>query len=117
VRKNAFIRAKVSMSEEPGGTLFHVRGQGMPIPGLFATMMLVNNRGIAKQITDAIGAREEFRDNVSAHRVAEVTCEQPMQILGVLAPWALERGHPLADISVHRPTLEEIYLRLTAEAK
>jgi hypothetical protein len=63
VRKNAFIRAKVSMSEEPGGTLFHVRGQGMPIPLLFTTMMLVNNRGIAKQITDAIGAREEFRGN------------------------------------------------------
>ena len=63
VRKNAFIRAKVSMSEEPGGTLFHVRGQGMPIPLLFTTMMLVNNHGIAKQITDAIGTREEFRDN------------------------------------------------------
>jgi hypothetical protein len=63
VRKNAFIRAKVSMSEEPGGTLFRVRGQGMPIPGLFGTMMLVNNRGIAKQITEAIGTREEFRDN------------------------------------------------------
>ena len=63
VRKNAFIRAKVSMSEEPGGTLFHVRGQGMPIPLLFTTMMLVNNPCIAKQITDAIGTREEFRDN------------------------------------------------------
>ena len=63
VRKNAFIRAKVSMSEEPGGTLFQVRGQGMPIPLLFTTMMLVNNPCIAKQITDAIGTREEFRDN------------------------------------------------------
>jgi hypothetical protein len=63
VRKSAFVRAKVSMSEEPGGTLFRVRGQGFPVPGLFATMMLVNNRGIAKQVTDAIGAREEFRDN------------------------------------------------------
>jgi FtsP/CotA-like multicopper oxidase with cupredoxin domain len=63
VRKNAFIRAKVSMSEEPGGTLFHVHGQGMPIPLLFGTMMLVNNLGIAKQITEAIGARDEFRDN------------------------------------------------------
>jgi hypothetical protein len=63
VRKNAFIRAKVSMTEEPGGTLFHVRGQGMPIPLLFSTMMLINSRGIAKQITDAIGTREEFRDN------------------------------------------------------
>ena len=63
VRKNAFIRAKVSMREEPGGTLFQVHGQGMPIPLLFGTMMLVNNLGIAKQITNAIGTREEFRDN------------------------------------------------------
>jgi len=52
VRKNAFIRAKVNMKEEPGGTLFHVHGQGMPIPLLFGTMMLVNNLGIAKQITN-----------------------------------------------------------------
>jgi hypothetical protein len=63
VRKNLFIRAKVTMSEEPGGTLFHVRGQGVPFPGLFGTMMLVNNRGIAKQIVDALGTCEEFRDN------------------------------------------------------
>ena len=55
--------------------------------------------------------------SVGRHRVAEVTCEEPMRILGVLAPWALEHGYQLADISVHRPTLEEIYLRLTAEAK
>jgi ABC-2 type transport system ATP-binding protein len=51
------------------------------------------------------------------NRAAEVASEYPMQILGVLAPWALSHGYPLADISVHRPTLEEIYLRLTAEAK
>ena len=47
--------------------------------------------------------------------VAEVTHEQPMRVLGILAPWALEHGYPLADISVHRPSLEEIYLRLTKE--
>jgi hypothetical protein len=63
VRKNAFIRAKVSMTEEPGGTLFQVRGHGVPFPLLFGTMKLVNSRGIAKQITDAIGTREEFRGN------------------------------------------------------
>ena len=63
VRKSALVRAKVSMTEEPGGTLFHVRGQGMPIPLLFSTMLLINNRGIARQITEAIGTREEFRDN------------------------------------------------------
>jgi hypothetical protein len=63
VRKNAFVRAKVSMREEAGGTLFHIRGQGVPVPLLFATMMLVNNRGIARQIASAIETREEFRDN------------------------------------------------------
>jgi ABC-2 type transport system ATP-binding protein len=49
------------------------------------------------------------------NRVAEVAYEHPMQILGVLASWALSHRYPLADISVHRPTLEEIYLRLTKE--
>jgi ABC-2 type transport system ATP-binding protein len=54
---------------------------------------------------------------VARHGVAELEYEYPMQVLGILAPWALDRGYPLTDISVHRPTLEEIYLRLTAEAK
>jgi hypothetical protein len=63
VRKNAFIRAKVTITEEPGGTLFRVRGQGMPIPLLFTTMMLINNQGIAKQVAAALGSREDFRDN------------------------------------------------------
>ena len=53
--------------------------------------------------------------SVEKNRVAEVAYEYPMQILGILAPWALSHGYPLADISVHRPTLEEIYLRLTKE--
>ena len=53
---------------------------------------------------------------VAKGRIAEVTHERPMEVLGVLAPWALRHGYPLADISVHRPSLEEIYLRLTAEA-
>jgi len=63
VRKGFFVRAKVNMREEPGGTLFHVRGSGVPIPLLFGTTMLINNNGIAKRIATAIEAREEFRDN------------------------------------------------------
>jgi hypothetical protein len=63
VRKNFFIRAKVAMHAEPGGTVFNVRGAGTPIPGLIFTMIWVNNQGIAKQIATALGAREEFRDN------------------------------------------------------
>ena len=63
VRKGFFVRAKVSMREEPGGTLFHVRGSGVPIPLLFGATKLANSNGIAKRIATAIGAREEFRDN------------------------------------------------------
>jgi ABC-2 type transport system ATP-binding protein len=45
----------------------------------------------------------------------EILHEHPVPMLHALSTWALERGYPLADISVHRPTLEEIYLRLTQE--
>jgi ABC-2 type transport system ATP-binding protein len=55
--------------------------------------------------------------SIGAGGAAEITHEQPMRVLGILAPWAVEHGYPLADISVHRPSLEEIYLRLTSEAK
>jgi len=55
--------------------------------------------------------------SVGKNRVAEVTHEYPMRVLQPLADWAAGHGYPLADISVHRPSLEEIYLRLTSEAK
>src|SRR5262249_1693215 len=54
--------------------------------------------------------------SVGKNRVAEVTHEYPMRVLQPLADWAVDHGYPLADISVHRPSLEEIYLRLTSEA-
>ena len=47
----------------------------------------------------------------------EILHEQPVPVLHALTTWALDRGYPLADLSVHRPTLEEIYLRLTEEKK
>ena len=55
--------------------------------------------------------------SVGKNRVAEVTHEYPMRVLQTLADWAVDHGYPLADISVHRPSLEEIYLRLISEAK
>jgi ABC-2 type transport system ATP-binding protein len=45
----------------------------------------------------------------------EIVHDQPVPVLHALTAWALQRGLPLADITVHRPTLEEIYLRLTEE--
>jgi len=35
--------------------------------------------------------------------------------LHALSGWALERGLELADLEVHRPTLEDVYLQLTSE--
>jgi len=42
-----------------------------------------------------------------------VRSESPLVHLRMLADWALGRGLDLADIDVHRPSLEEIYLALT----
>jgi ABC-2 type transport system ATP-binding protein len=34
----------------------------------------------------------------------------------LLAEWALERGLDLDDLDVRRPSLEDVYLRLTGES-
>jgi hypothetical protein len=61
LKQGFFARAKVSISDEPGGTVFSVRGSGMPFPLLFFTMMLVNNLGIAKRVAAALGADDELQ--------------------------------------------------------
>ncbi len=63
LKKSYFVRAKVTITEEPGGTVFNVRGQGLPVPLLMFTTMFVNNRGIARQAADAIGEHDGFRDD------------------------------------------------------
>ena len=40
--------------------------------------------------------------------------ESPLVHLQMLSDWALGRGFDLPDLDVHRPTLEEVYLSLTA---
>jgi ABC-2 type transport system ATP-binding protein len=44
----------------------------------------------------------------------EVRAPDPVPALHALTGWAMEHGLPLAGLSVHRPSLEDIYLRLTA---
>jgi ABC-2 type transport system ATP-binding protein len=39
--------------------------------------------------------------------------ESPLVHLQMLGTWALTAGFDLADLDVHRPTLEEVYLSLT----
>ncbi len=43
-----------------------------------------------------------------------VHSESPLVHLQMLGDWALGRGFDLPDLDVHRPTLEEVYLSLTA---
>jgi hypothetical protein len=62
VKKNFFVRANVSISEEPGGTVLRVRGGGPVIPLLFWTTRLVNSRGIARRVANALGEHDGFRD-------------------------------------------------------
>jgi ABC-2 type transport system ATP-binding protein len=54
---------------------------------------------------------------VQNHGRVELKSHEPMEVLGALAGWSRENGHRLSDIEVHRPTLEDIYLRLTEESK
>jgi ABC-2 type transport system ATP-binding protein len=43
--------------------------------------------------------------------------EDPTALLHQLTSRALARGESLRDLSVTRPTLEDVYLELTAEAQ
>jgi ABC-2 type transport system ATP-binding protein len=43
-----------------------------------------------------------------------LTAETPLAVLSPLLPWAQAMGYDLADLEVRRPSLEDIYLQLTA---
>ena len=45
----------------------------------------------------------------------ELAVPDPVPVLHRLTGWSIERGVPLLDLTVERPTLEDVYLRLTAE--
>jgi ABC-2 type transport system ATP-binding protein len=47
----------------------------------------------------------------------EIETHSPLAVVGLLAGWANERGIDLPDLEVSRPTLEDIYLQLTGEAR
>jgi ABC-2 type transport system ATP-binding protein len=72
----------------------------------------------------AQGPPAELRPGRAAYRVAyddpvagrvEVETDEPTELLHRLTGEALERGDRLENLSVSRPTLEDVYLDLTAE--
>jgi len=57
----------------------------------------------------------EYRASARDDGAVEIETRDPTRALNELTGWALERGVELSDITVARPTLEDIYLRLTSE--
>jgi ABC-2 type transport system ATP-binding protein len=45
-----------------------------------------------------------------------VRTSEPLPLLNEITGWAMSRGIDLSSLEVGRPSLEEIYLELTAEA-
>jgi ABC-2 type transport system ATP-binding protein len=43
--------------------------------------------------------------------------EDPVPVLHELTAWALERRIPLAELEVRPPSLEDVYLELTADER
>ncbi len=73
----------------------------------------------------AIGAPRELGVGASHYRVAyrardghfvEHQTDEPTALLAELTADALARGEKLEELSVGRPTLEDVYLELTADA-
>ncbi len=73
----------------------------------------------------AIGAPRELHVGASQYRVAwrngsgetiERQTDDPTRLLNELTAEALARGERLEELSVGRPTLEDVYLELTADA-
>ena len=64
VRKG-LTRARVSLRDEPGGTVFDVSGEGstavLPLFNVYTKMM--SERGIARRTATVLGEAEAFRDD------------------------------------------------------
>lgn len=60
IRKGLFGRARVTMRDEPDGTVFEVNSQGLPLPLLYISLKVINEKGIATHTAKAIGRPETF---------------------------------------------------------
>jgi ABC-2 type transport system ATP-binding protein len=92
--------------------------------------IIANGVLVAEGTPDAVGGRDSagsavrFRlppdarsDGLDVPAAADggyaVTVADPVPLLHALTTWSLDRGVPLLDLTVSRPSLEDMYLRLT----
>jgi ABC-2 type transport system ATP-binding protein len=55
--------------------------------------------------------------SVQANGRAEIVAPEPMPVLYALSSWAVQHDLKIPDIAVQRPSLEDIYLRLSQEKR
>ena len=65
--------------------------------------------------TDELPAEVKAATVTAADGSLEARAQNPLPLLGVLAAWAATRDLQLSDLTVSRPTLEDVYLHLTKE--
>lgn len=85
-------------------------------------------RGTAAELADQVGARPAItwrpepgramppdRLGASPNRdgAMQITTDEVVPVLNALTSWSIEQGIELPDLSVVRPTLEDVYLELT----
>ena len=97
------------------GVLKRLRGTPMPAGAYLAALAAHAVTNAAIQLGVGGVYRVAWRDE-SGEMVARES-EDPTGLLHQLTSAALARGEALRDISVTRPSLEDVYLDLTAEAE
>jgi ABC-2 type transport system ATP-binding protein len=68
----------------------------------------------AAELPDALGAGSDGL--ATSADVVRVRAEDPVRALNELTAWALARNVPLTGLEVRQPSLEDVYLELTAAA-
>ena len=81
-----------------------------PLPGQ------VEPASLAGQSGGPVLSARKTEPAARGHGRVEIQVTEPLPALHALSGWALEHGLPLPDITVSRPSLEDIYLKLTSES-
>jgi ABC-2 type transport system ATP-binding protein len=128
--------AVIANLRELGKTIFlttHYMDEAQALADRVA--IIVAGQIVAQGTPDTLGGRDRARSNISfalpagtvvtdlpdqLQAIAQrhdgrvhIEAAEPAQVLHTLTEWALAHGAGLSDLTVGRPTLEDIYLRLT----
>ncbi|MET7618160.1 ABC transporter ATP-binding protein [Streptomyces sp. NPDC005408] len=99
------------------GTMSELGGRAhTPATVSFRLTAALSRRGLPALPPDALLESDGMPGGAEEMGVVTVLTHEPTQLMAVLLAWARDAGvTELPELSVHRPTLEETYLRLIRE--